>query len=292
MDLTISVDGHAVLWPGIVLLGLAVGYLAGMFGVGGGFIVTPLLSAVFGVPLQVAAGTSLAQMVGTALVAFLRHQKVKQGEPRFDLLMLAGSVLGVDAGTRAVGALAAAGSARIAGRSIPWIHIILDPLYIAFLVTAAVMFWWHGEERREPGPLARVRWLAVDLPRVGFRASAPLIAYVGFGLGFLSGLLGVGGGVALLPVLVFGFGFPFRQAAGTGILVVLTTAIVGTIVHALEGNVHLGLAMMLLVGSSISAQLGAVATKKAPIDRLTKVFVVVVGATIVAVGWSCVRQLR
>src|SRR5262249_23920710 len=90
MDLTISVDGHAVLWPGIVLLGLAVGYLAGMFGVGGGFIVTPLLSAVFGVPLQVAAGTSLAQMVGTALVAFLRHQKVKQGEPRFDLLMLAG----------------------------------------------------------------------------------------------------------------------------------------------------------------------------------------------------------
>src|SRR5262249_61085049 len=129
-------------------------------------------------------------------------------EPGFELRMLAGSVLGVDAGPGAVGALAAAGSARIAGRSIPWIHIILDPLYIAFLVTAAVMFWWHGEERREPGPLARVRWLAVDLPRVGFRASAPLIAYVGFGLGFLSGLLRVGGGVALPPALALAFRVP------------------------------------------------------------------------------------
>ncbi len=102
----------------------------------------------------------------------------------------------------------------------------------------------------------------------------------------------MGGGVALLPILVFGFGFPFRQAAGTGILVVLTTAVVGTVVHALQGHVHLGLAMMLLVGSSISAQLGALATKTSPVDRLAKVFVVVVGATIVAVAWSCVRQMR
>jgi uncharacterized membrane protein YfcA len=292
MDLTISVDGHAVLWPGILVLGLGVGYLAGMFGVGGGFIVTPLLSAVFGVPLEMAAGTSLAQMVGTALVAFLRHQKIRQGEARFDLLMLAGSVLGVDAGTRAVHALAGAGSARIAGHTVPWIHLVLDPLYIAFLVTAAAMFWWRGEERTGPGPWARLRWLAVDLPRLGFRASAPLVAYLGFGLGFLSGLLGVGGGVALLPVLVFGFGFPFRQAAGTGILVVLATAIVGTVDHALKGHVHLGLAMLLLVGSSISAQIGALATKTAPVDRLAKIFVVVVGATIAAVVWSFVRQLR
>jgi hypothetical protein len=292
MDLTITVSGHAVLWPGILVLGVVVGYLAGMFGVGGGFIVTPLLSAVFGVPLEVAAGTSLAQMVGTALVAFLRHQKVKQGEARFDVLMLAGSILGVDAGTRAVDALVAAGSLRIAGRSVPWIHVVLDPLYIAFLVIAAAMFWRRGEERARPRPFARVRWLAVDLPRVGFRVSAPLVAYIGFGLGFVAGLLGVGGGVALMPILVFGFGFPFKQAAGTGILVVLATAIVGTISHALHGHVDLVLAMLLLVGSSISAQLGALVMRSSPLERLTRVFVIVVAATIVAVLWSFVRQLR
>ena len=66
--------------------------------IGGGFILTPLLSVVLKVPLGVAVGSGLCQMVGTATVAFLRHQKLKQGEPRFDVLMMGGSLLGVTAG--------------------------------------------------------------------------------------------------------------------------------------------------------------------------------------------------
>jgi uncharacterized protein len=283
----------ALFWPGIVVLGLGVGYLAGMFGVGGAFILTPMLNVVFGVPLEVAAGTSLAQMVGTSVVAFLRYQSLGQGEPRFDLLMIGGSVVGVDARTRTLSALASAGSATIAGHQIPLIDLVLDPLYIAFLVTAAVTFWSRGVEREgRPGPFARVRLLSVELPRVGFRVSAPLVSYIGFGLGFLSGLLGVGGGVALMPVMVFGFGFPLRQAAGTGILVLLATSIVGTASHALSGHVHLGMAMMLLCGSSLSAQLGALAMRRFDPARLGRMFALVVAATVVAVAWNFVRQFR
>src|SRR5262249_30565707 len=173
------VDGRAVFWPGIFVLGLGVGYLAGMFGVGGGFLLTPLLNVVFGIPLPVAAGTSLCQMVGTATVAFLRHQHIEQGEARFDLLMLVGAVVGGNAGTSAVAALARAGSAHIGGMTVPWIHLVLDPLYIAFLAAAAVTFWWRTEERHAPGPFTRIPGLVVDLPRTRLRASAWFVSYVG-----------------------------------------------------------------------------------------------------------------
>jgi uncharacterized membrane protein YfcA len=93
-------------------------------------------------------------------------------------------------------------------------------------------------------------------------------------------------------VLVFGFGFPLRQAAGTGILVLLATSVVGTFSHALSGHVHLGMAMLLLCGSSLSAQLGALAMRRVEAWRLGRIFALVVAATIVAVGWNFVRQFR
>src|SRR5262249_12563029 len=192
----------------------------------------------------------------------------------------------------AVAALARAGGAHIGGMTVPWIHLVLDPLYIAFLAAAAVTFWWRTEERHAPGPFTRIPGLVVHLPRTRLRASAWFVSYVGFGLGFLSGLLGVGGGVALMPVLVFGFGFPLRQAAGTGILVLLATSVVGTLSHALHGHVHLGLAMMLLCGSSVSAQLGALAHDHFDAARMGRVFAGIVGLTIVAVAWSLARQFR
>jgi hypothetical protein len=121
--------------------------------------------------------------------------------------------------------------------------------------------------------------------------SAPLIAYVGLGLGVLSGLLGVGGGVVLMPVLVYGFGFPLRQAAGTGILVLLASAMMGTFVHALAGHVELRLAFPLLVTATLSAQLGARATRLLPARTLRRGFALVVVAAMSAVLWDLARRL-
>jgi uncharacterized membrane protein YfcA len=93
----------------------------------------------------------------------------------------------------------------------------------------------------------------IDLPVVHMQGVPALpIAYVGLGLGFLAGLLGIGGGVALMPILVYGYGFRLRQAAGTGVLVLVLSAGLGTFVHALRGNVHLGLVAALLVGASLT----------------------------------------
>jgi len=271
----------------VVLLGATVGFLAGMFGVGGNFLLVPLLSVVFGVPLPVAAGTGLCQMIGTALVSFLRHRHLRQGEVRFDLLMLAGSIVGADAGVRTLAALAEGGS--VAG--VPLVQVVVDSTFIVFLVGAAAVFWIEGGKPTTRAPLARIRFgPAVFLPRIGVSVSALVVAWVGFGLGFLSGLLGVGGGVALMPVLVYGFGFPIRQAAGTGIIVLLCTAAYGTVVHALHGHVELPLAMALLLGATPMAQLGAKTTARLPPETLRRVFSIVVVVTALAVAWDLGRR--
>src|SRR5262252_7661405 len=128
MGPVVWVSGHAVPVLGVGALGVGVGYFAGMFGIGGGFIMTPLLVVLFGIPLPTAVGSGLCQMVGTSLVAYLRHRRLGQGEVRFDVLMLPGSLLGAELGARTLTSLADAGRLSIGGRSIPWVSLIIETM--------------------------------------------------------------------------------------------------------------------------------------------------------------------
>lgn len=283
-------------WAGLTLLGLVVGVVAGMFGVGGGFLLTPLLALVFRVPLEQAVGTGLCQMIGVATAALLRHQRLGQGEVKIDWMMMAGSLLGVGLGARAVTSLGALGLVTIAGHGIGAARLWLSLSYVMLL--GGVAAWMLTDARRPrtlavvPGPLTRLPFPPFTrLPRTGFRVSSPLMAYIGLAVGFLSGLLGVGGGVALMPVLMYGFGLPIRTAAGTGILVLLATSIVGTLAHARLGHVHLGMATAMLIGSTLGAQIGAGLTARLPAPHLRGLFGGVVGLTAVAVAWDLVRTL-
>jgi hypothetical protein len=141
--------------------------------------------------------------------------------------------------------------------------------------------------------LARVRLgPAIALPTVPLSSvSAIVIAEIGLVLGFASGLLGIGGGVALMPVLIYGYGFPIRQASGTGILVLIATAALGTFEHALRGHVDLRLALVLLVGATVAAQFGAMATHRLPARVLRRLFAVVVLGTVLAIVWDLARRM-
>jgi uncharacterized protein len=299
VDLSLLVDGVFVSLPGVVALGVVVGFVAGLFGVGGGFLLTPLLNLVFGVPLPVAVGTGLCLMVGTSLPALLRHRHQGQGEVRFDLLMLVGSLVGVESGARVLDALGRLGTVSLGGRALPAVNLVVQGGYVVLLLSSALVFWRQARAGSveplkyvRPGPLAR--WTLpprVALPAVPLRAvPALLVAYLGLALGLLSGLLGIGGGVALMPVLIYGFGFPIRQAAGTGILVLVASSALGTFVHALRGNVHLGLAGVLLIGASVSAQFGALATRRLPVRVLRRLFSAVLVLAVLAIVWNMARQ--
>ncbi len=288
---------------GVVVLGCVVGLVAGLFGIGGGFLLTPLLAVVFDVPMPIAVGTGLCLMVGTATSAVLRHRRLGQGEWRFDALMLGGAVVGVLLGSRVVAYLEGMGQIQFGDASIPAVRLALSLVYIAFLSFTVLTLFKRGKRSAKTtgtemlafvrrGPFARVRIPPlVNLPAIPLsQVSATVVAYVGLGMGFLSGLLGIGGGVALMPVMLYGFGFPLRQAAGTGIFVLLASALVGTGIYAVEGYVDLRLAMALLVGSTVFAQIGAQLTHRLPVAFLRRGLAGIIVATIAILAWDLVAR--
>ncbi|MBM4362182.1 MAG: sulfite exporter TauE/SafE family protein, partial [Deltaproteobacteria bacterium] len=264
------VAGAPVSVLGLVALGTGVGYAAGLFGVGGGFIMTPLLVALFGVPLSVAVGTGLCQIVGTSLVSALRQRRAGKVEVRLVAALLPPAMLGSELGARALEGLSALGSVSIAGRSILWSSVVGELAYVVLLVGIGVSYVRGARAPSDelgylrPGPLTRIALgPPLDLPAAGLRGVSTLVlAGVGLGFGTLSGLLGIGGGVVLSPILIYGLGFPVQLAIGTGVSVLFATSIVGTVAHALRGNVHLALAVTLLIGGTVAAQLGALASRR------------------------------
>jgi hypothetical protein len=297
--LHLDVAGHLVSLPGVLALGALVGYVAGLFGAGGGFLLTPLLVVVFDVPVPLAVGSGLCQMTGTATAAYLRHRRHGSGEARIGVLMGAGSLLGVDAGARLLATLTAAGAVTVAGREVSLVWLVIQSSFTALLLVVAIAYLVSRTPEREllgharPGPLAR--WSfgpRATLPSVPeLRPSGAIVAQLGLGLGFVSGLLGIGGGIILTPLLTAGLGLTMRQAAGTGLSVLLISAFAGTAKHALAGNVDLPLTVALLVTSSLSAQIGARATRRIAPGRLRRGFALVILAAAAAVVWHVLAKL-
>jgi len=292
--LWIDAGGAQVWLPGVLVLGAIVGTMAGLFGVGGGFLLTPLLSVVFGVPLEIAVGTGLCQMVGTSLASFLKHRALEQGESRFAVLLAAGTFLGVELGAGAVSSLRRLGS--VPGLPILWIDLVAKSGFAAFLLLISFLSW-RRRTRLEPadptpGPLARLQLgPRVFMPAVGFDAPAMVIAYLGLLLGFMAGFIGIGGGTVLLPLLVYGFGFPFRHGAATGLGLMVATAAVGTVTHAFRGHVSLPLAMALLVASTLTAQIGAGLTRRLKAGTLHGGFAAVTALVAASLVWDVLRRL-
>lgn len=298
--------GHAVSLPELALVGLFIGYVAGMFGVGGGFLLTPMLIYVFGVPAPIAVGSALCQKCGTSIASFLKYRHLRRGDPRIDMVMLGGSLIGVDAGTRLLGHLSELGDWQIgAGPRVPAVNVVLDVLFILLLSGVAAYTFREAWQARAqsvprgdhtiPGLLVtRVRIPPyVDLPAVQLkRVSVPMLAYLGFVLGAASGLMGIGGGVLFMPVLLYGFGLSARNAAGTGVLLLFATVSVGTFEQALHGYVSLKLALAILVGSSIGSQLGAITTHYLRNRTLRLVFALLVSAAALMTAWDLSRLLR
>jgi uncharacterized membrane protein YfcA len=217
--------------------------------------------------------------------------------------MLGGSLVGVDAGTRLLTYLGGLGRWREAsGHSVSAVQIVLDILFILLLISTDLFIFadirrtWNEAtprgDRTIPGPLVtRVRIPPyIDLPNVQLsQVSVPMMCALGFVLGVVSGLMGIGGGVLFMPVLLYGFGLSARNAAGTGILLLLVTVSVGTFEQALHGFVILKLAMVILIGSSIGTQLGAVTTHYLPNRYLRLILMLLVLVVIGMIAWNIVR---
>lgn len=279
---------------GALLIGLGVGFLSGLLGVGGGFLLAPLLNGILGVPLRIAGPSDLCQIQGTSLAGLLRHRRQGNPDTQIAVLILGGTLCGTFAGVEIMEHLKGLGEMTLAGGSYPAVEVVLSYLFLVVLVligsTVLIESVRTGrksaEEKKGPrrGLFARVRIPPYVTPAGGRPVPAVLVAYAGVIVGLLQALLGIGGGVLLLPILVYLVGLATHAAVGTSLMIVFAASIVGTFLHALNGNVSVPLVLALLVGGTLGSQFGALASARAASHKLRKYFALVVGAAVLIIG--------
>lgn len=274
-------------------IGFVVGVLGGFFGVGGGFLAGPLMFWA-GVPMPFVVGTDLAHMTGKSLVAARRHRALGHVDIKLGLVMVGGTVVGVECGAWIIEGLKAAGS----------VDLVIGVVYIVILLVIGTFTAWESVRAlrmtrtdRIPasdtlgfqGMARRVHRIALP-PMVSFPASGiasislwPVLG-VGFLTGLLAGTLGVGGGFVRMPLLVYVTGVPTHVAVGTDLFEIVISAGYGTVTHALKGNVDVLMALVMQTGAALGAQIGALSTQYFAGPRIRLLFSVLpfLGAAMVA----------
>lgn len=263
----------------LVGIGFLVGILGGFFGVGGGFIAGPLMFWL-GVPMNFVVGTDLAHMTGKSIVAAKRHRSLGHVDVKLGLVMVVGTIPGVECGAAVIEMLESTGM----------IEQIVGTMYIVILLLISGFVAWESLRalravRTEGGnkqdtlgftALAQ-RMQTIKLsPRLSFPGSGieaislwPVLG-VGFLTGLLAGMLGVGGGFIRMPMLVYVLGIPTHVAVGTDLFEIMISSGFGTLTHALKGNVDILMALVMQTGAALGAQIGAVSTRyfRGPLLRL------------------------
>lgn len=273
-------------------VGFLVGLLGGFFGVGGGFLAGPMMF-LSGVPMNFVVGTDLAHMTGKSIVAARRHRVLGHVDIKLGLLMVLGTVPGIEVGARIIEQLEAAGS----------IDLVVGLAYIVILLAIGLFTGWESlramklirVEQMEAQDAVAFRGVTqhlhglrlppfLSLPNSGIESiSLWVVLGVGFFTGLLAGVLGVGGGFIRMPMMIYLIGVPTHVAVGTDLFEVVISAGFGTLTHALKGNVDILIALVMHTGAAIGAQIGAMATRFFVGPRIRFLFSIlpIVGAVLV-----------
>lgn len=261
MDIYLPIANLSVDAFVIVLLGGLVGILSGMFGVGGGFLTTPLL-IFYGIPPTVAAASASTQVTGASISGVSAHMRRKGVDFRMGAVLVVGGIFGTMIGTVLFQILQNWGQ----------IDTVINVLYVLMLGSIGSMMaresWTSVRAVRSGKPLpARKRRhhpLVANLPmRWRFYRSGLYISPIApFALGLLTGiltmLLGVGGGFIMVPAMLYLLGMGAQVVVGTSLFQILFVTIASTMMHSMTTRaVDIVLAALLLLGSVTGAQLGA-----------------------------------
>ncbi len=249
----------------ILLLGTFVGFLSGVFGVGGGFLTTPFL-IFMGLPPAIAVGTQANQLVAAGVTGVLGHIRKGNVDVKMGLVMLAGSAVGSLLGVLIFRMLQHFGQ----------IDIVIALLYIFLLGAIGIMMLVESVSaiiKKGPGPerglgllqspLMRSLPYKMRFPRSRLYISALLPAGIGFIGGLLVSIMGIGGGFLLVPAMIYILGMPTLLVAGTSLFQIMFTTAFATILHAVANHtVDMVLAVLLILGGVVGAQAGVWAARK------------------------------
>jgi hypothetical protein len=259
-----------------------VGLLGGFFGVGGGFLAGPTM-LLLGVPGNFVIGTDLAHMTGKSIVAARRHRALGHVDLKLGILMIAGTVGGIEVGAQIIEYLKRLAPGTLE-RALNGTYLLLLLGISFFMLLESFRATRVADETMPvqeasalPSFTKRVQRLRIPpmirLPDSGIESiSLWLILGTGFFTGILAGMLGVGGGFVRMPALVYLLGVPTHVAIGTDLFEIVFSAGYGTLTHALKGNVDILMALVMQTGAAVGAQMGAQATRYVSGPRLRFAF--------------------
>ena len=289
MDIYLPIAGMSVNALLIVALGWVVGLLSGRFGVGGGFLTTPLLMF-YGIPPTVAVASATTQITGSSVSGVHAHWRRGGVDFKMGGVMVAGGVVGSLIGAALFRWLQSSGQ----------IDLIIGFLYVLLLggigglmlKDALVALGWVEAPQASGPPARHNRWVASLPLRWRFYASGLFISplaplALGFVAGILTMLLGVGGGFIMVPAMIYLLGMAPRVVIGTSLIMILAVSAVTTMLHSLTTqSVDIVLAALLLLGGVVGAQYGArLATRLKPdLLRLALAVIILLVALRMAIG--------
>jgi uncharacterized membrane protein YfcA len=268
----------------ILAMGLAVGFISGMFGVGGGFLMTPLL-IFLGVSPAVAVASVTSHIAASSCSGAITYWRRRAIDLALAFMLLAGGIVGTASGVWLFTAL----------RAIGQLDITIGISYVVLLGTVgglmviesvrAILRTRRGKpvELRRPGSHTWLHGLPFKLrfKRSRIYVSAIPVCAIGFLIGFAGALMGIGGGFLLVPMLIYFLRVPTATVIGTSMVLTLVTMASATVMHAATNHlVDAVLALILMVGGVIGAQFGARAGQKMSGERLR----LLLGLLVLAVG--------
>jgi uncharacterized membrane protein YfcA len=270
-----------------LLLGLGgmVGFLSGLFGVGGGFLMTPLLIMI-GIPPTVAAASDSNQIVAASSSGTYAHAQAGSVDFKMGGLLLVGGIVGGSVGVYVIKLLRAMGNADFV---ITVTYVIMlggigSYMFVESLRSMRVSKRKRQEELR-PSLYARLvgrlPW-KIDFQRSRVELSLLMPLMLGFLVGTLAAVMGVGGGFIMVPVMVYLLRMPMHVVVGTSLFQILFTCVNVTVLQAtLNRTVDFVLALFLLLGSVVGAQIGALVSKRLKADQLKILMAIIVLAVTV-----------
>lgn len=245
-------------------VGGVVGVLSGLFGVGGGFLLVPILNTVLGVPMPLAVGSTACYTLGPATVAVL-SRKPSSGFLELPLILSGGLFVGVWIGAKAISSLGTS-TLQVLSYQIATVDLLVLTCYAGLMLTIAWLTLRKapGGGRRKSGVQRKGLLTSVPLRPIAHipdlrpaTYSIPLLAWLGLTVGILSGFLGMSGGLVLVPAAIYLLGLRAHDAATVTIGIVWLVSFQSTFMHALYGNIQRSLVVALLVCGTVGASLGS-----------------------------------
>lgn len=288
MHVYLPIAEQSVNWLSIIGLGALVGFLSGMFGVGGGFLTTPLL-IFYGIPPAVAVASATNQITGASVSGVIAHWRRGGVDVRMGGVLVVGGLLGSVVGSFIFRAL----------HEIGQLDLFISLIYVVLLGSVGVLMLresFEAIQRRRRGitvPKKRRnrRDLAYRLPfKMRFAASRLYISALmplglGFFVGMLTAIMGVGGGFIMVPVMIYVLGMPTSVVVGTSLFqIIFTTAATTILLSVQTQSVDIGLALLLLVGGVTGAQFGAAAAQKVRGEELRAMLALIVLGVAIRLG--------